>query len=560
MKIQPQKIAGCIAISILFFLFASVSYSANRAWSGLHGTDWSDDNAWGGSTPTAPANDLTTDIARFLGAAAWNARPERYDVNLDEDRSVSGVDFGAATGGHGGFLIDSTVNATLTIGSSGIRSYSMQNSGVTNPRGNGNDFINVNVVAGTSSNQTFIQLLNNGTLTMNGSVNFNIANGKYYTIDVAENATLVSNGAIIINDDTVGTMRLIKDGAGLWEINHDNRATLTKLGGTGGQGDLRFQGGTIAISSNGALGNARITNNPSTDLSEGALYDRALIVTEAGITVDNGGFNFLPGGKGGQTLTIGGNHSSGVSVFDSGIMLLSRAGNTTSEADWATRVTAATGGTVIIHNRIGDASSTLDERSGSIRKVGGGTVIFTNGGNNYSAKGMTYGTIVEEGTLLFNNTSGSGAGETDVLVEAGAGSGGSGAISGSMLLRDGASLLVGYESVGGFSIGGNLTLEGDLTVAYGSIGTLAVGGVLDLGGNTLTFDLSGYSGESFNLVTWEEIVGDATTDVVVTGLNDSLYSLNYGTNGIEVAIPEPATYAALMALAALAFIACRRRR
>src|SRR5207244_2085978 len=77
----------------------------------------------------------------------------------------------------------------------------------------------------------------------------------------------------------------------------------------------------------------------------------------------------------------------------------------------------------------------------SIEKYGAGTQILAPG--LYGANTYNRGTDVNEGTLLVNNTVGSGTGTGDVSVSSGATLGGSGSIDGNTTISSGGHLAPG---------------------------------------------------------------------------------------------------------------------
>jgi hypothetical protein len=133
---------------------------------------------------------------------------------------------------------------------------------------------------------------------------------------------------------------------------------------------------------------------------------------------------------------------------------------------------------------------------GGVIKTGAGTLILTSGANNYSG-----GTFVNEGTLLVNNTSGSGTGRPlnftgtggNVIVNNAGTLGGTGFIVGPTTVNSGGRLDPGVNA-------GTLTITGSYAMTAGSFfdvdlngttaGTqydrLAVNGSVNLGGASLT--------------------------------------------------------------------------
>jgi autotransporter-associated beta strand protein len=206
--------------------------------------------------------------------------------------------------------------------------------------------------------------------------------------------------------------------------------------------------------------------------------------------------------------------------------------------------------------------------------AGNGTgAVILEGANTYSG-----GTVVETGTLLVNNLSGSGTGTGGVTVQSGGTLGGTGTISGATEVKSGGILSAG---VPGASDGvGTLTFGGDLTTRSGSTwlvdlvegvsGTadrVDVGGGLSLTGADLTIQFSGSfePGKVYTIANY----GTSLTGTF-NGLSDGAfvdpgmqYFISYGAlsgpGAITLtAVPEPGTIGILGI--ALSGILLRRRR
>ncbi|WP_415908636.1 beta strand repeat-containing protein [Oleiharenicola sp. Vm1] len=200
-------------------------------------------------------------------------------------------------------------------------------------------------------------------------------------------------------------------------------------------------------------------------------------------------------------------------------------------------------------------------------KQGTGTFELTNA-NTY-----TGGTTVNGGTLLVNNTTGSGVGTGAVTINSGATLGGSGFVDGETTIASGGHIAPGNSP-------GTLTFTNGLTLNDGAVLDFQLGTTSDLirvSGGTLTgpstgavtlnlsdaggftaatyplFDFSGATTNSFDL-------SDFSLGNVIAGYD---YVLAFNGSTLELtatasAIPEPATWAAGLGLVAL--IAVRRRR
>jgi autotransporter-associated beta strand protein len=279
------------------------------------------------------------------------------------------------------------------------------------------------------------------------------------------------------------------------------------------------------------------------------------------ITFSAAGGTFFLGGASlrfdGASNTITQSSSSPESIANT-IDPTGKSGNNTSTI---TLTGAGTGvvtlsGNILIGNGLRDYA---------ISKTGTSTFVLS-GTNTYGG-----GTAVTGGTLLVNNTTGSGTGAGAVTVSnSGTTLGGTGTISGAVTINSGASILGGT----GAAASGTLTLANNLTLNSGSIIELALGpagahSTLARTGGTWSFQ----SNQAFTFINLGATVG--TYNNIITGL-----ASNPGTGGWTItnpgfvgtftfdganidltltAVPEPSTWiAGALALAALAYAQRRR--
>lgn len=197
----------------------------------------------------------------------------------------------------------------------------------------------------------------------------------------------------------------------------------------------------------------------------------------------------------------------------------------------------------------------------TLNKGGAGTLVVT-------AANETTGLVtVEQGTLVVNNTTGSGTGSGNVFVDTGAILAGDGFIAGDVELSG---ILAPGNSIGTLEVGGDVTWNGGAENAWQfELGLDDVSDRLLIGGDFLkgagvefVFDfLSGATTGEFVLVQW-----DGTTDFVAGDF--SYVNLGGGLTGafaiegnqlVFSAVPEPATYASLFGAGVLGFALLRRR-
>lgn len=196
---------------------------------------------------------------------------------------------------------------------------------------------------------------------------------------------------------------------------------------------------------------------------------------------------------------------------------------------------------------------------GSLSKDGLGTLVLS-GNNSY-----TGGTEVRGGTLVGRSANAFGTGSVTVY---GGTLAGSPVIAGS-LFNEGGRLAPGEGSIGTLAVMGNFAQStgGMLGLEFGAGGNdlLTIAGTAFLGGTLDLSFLDGFAGAGlYTLVTAGELLGNFSA-VNLLGLDAQFSaSVTYSAMGVQLdvsAVPEPESYAMLLAgLALIGQIVRRRRR
>jgi autotransporter-associated beta strand protein len=189
--------------------------------------------------------------------------------------------------------------------------------------------------------------------------------------------------------------------------------------------------------------------------------------------------------------------------------------------------------------------------TGGMTKMGSGTfTLARSAGNTYTGT-----TTVSGGTLLVNNSTGSGTGTNSVVVNSGAVLGGTGKISGAVTVNSGGHISPGAAGIESLDVGSvNLVNGSILDFELGTIGGIDTGDLLNvttagglaINGVTLNItDAAGMTGGIYTLIDYAGIynggVNNITFGTVPTGFTYSLIHDTVGTS-IQLEVTAPGDF------------------
>lgn len=482
------------------------------------------------------------DLNTESSASRANFRINGATVNVTGNLNAYGVMLSRASNETSTLFMDAGMLTAQRIGI-GRRQSGFQNAGTGSLEWTG----------GAISNRAGVDMVfNSYDITDNYGFQINLTNAGDKTLSVESgriahvgpNANNFSAPGVIAGTNTSGAYltgtegRLVIAGGGTVRLYQSNSYS----------GQVKIDNGTLTL-----VGGSQTFDGVSGTYS-GSIAPSALEIATAG-TLD------LQNGTG-----LGG---SGTVSFTGGLLRFS----SNSVADLSGRIANSTGAIRIDTgtNTVTFASALASNNTGGLTKTGNGTLVLS-GANAYSGT-----TTVQEGSLIVNNTSGSGTGTGSLTVSSGATLGGSGSIAGDTTV---AGTLLPGNSPGVLDFGGDLTLEGAVVMELNGLtrGTqydgINVGGELAYGGTlTLNFGSTFSEGDSFNLFDFASTTGSFES-ITFTGAYTGALANNAGTwtgtiggqdfsfldsTGNLNVVPEPSTYA-LLVLAAAGLWAVRKRR
>ena len=424
---------NCIRLAALSVLLASSGVFAGSAtWTGGSDSNYATPGNW--SPSGAPTG--APDIATFNN---------NVNTTVNTPATLASVSFLFDTANVGAFTIGTTAT-TLSAGSGWNVS--------TNATITTSQIFNPTVSLGARTGAGGISFSNKSatagqSLTINGDITSlsTVAAGAW-TLRTTDAGTKILNGKIA---DTAGAGLVLRLSGGTNQVNGINT----------------FAGGTLIDgSANVVLGNSSALGTGAVSLAANGATLSAGTSALTGLNDVTNAINFINGNS--YTLAIGGSQSLELA---GSVNLASNAGTTAYSANAAQILNVTNSAVTTISGVVSGNPTTFQS---GLTKSGAGILVLTNA---YTYGGGSQGTAISGGTLLINNTTGSGTGASGVTnVNTGGTFGGNGITSG----------LVAVNSGGTFSPGPSAGATGIFTST--STGNSAL--VLSAGSTTL-FDIAG---------------------------------------------------------------------
>lgn len=575
-----RRIARCLALALpaAFLLWINQNvFAANASWTGLGANgNWTTTGNWNPSVPGAATGTANGDTAAF--AVNLNT-----SVTVDATRNIKNITFNTGAGAFSfssGSLVLTNAGA-ITI-SSGVTNSQTFNSPILLSPTNGAtySFINNSTASGVALNI-------NGTVT--GQAN------ETLTLD----GTNDGNISGIISSSS-GTLSLTKNGTGSWTLSGQNtysgtttlNAGTLKISNTGsttsggtnnalGTSNLSLSGGTLALRNDGAGGTGSGTVN----------YGNNVVLTGTA-TID---VNNVTSGVTNKTLTLGTlslgantlnvTGGNGYSLGLGAVTITAQSGatfNPTSASLTIASITNNGGNANATYTAVLDGTSTGNVVTGVIKDSGGNNnkqAVTKSNTSTWTLTGAnTYrgDTNINGGTLLVNNTTGSGTGTGLVNVNNSGTLGGTGTISNTVTVASGATLNPGNVGAAGSAAAVGTLHTGALTLQSGSFSNFDVAtptsfdklissAAITFGG---TLDVNIASGQTFTAGQTLDLFAGTSESGTFTGIVDGqlvvydgyAFTADYTTTGFNlVAIPEPSTwFAAVLTLLSVGYTQRRK--
>jgi autotransporter-associated beta strand protein len=485
--------------------------------------------AWAGPTGTRQTMTLSTDTP---GAILLNVTGNAATLSW-QGANGNVWDLNNTTNWNNGGVTDSFFNADAVIFDDTSANGNVDITGTVRPRSiivtNSTTAYTVTSTNGLVAGSTTLTKLGSGTLTLNGSNSFS-------------GGTTVSDGTLVVNGSNAA-----------------------------GTGPITLNGGTLTLGA--SIGNAlnvaaASTLNPGGNTLSGAISGGSTLsinitggntFTVAGSMTSFSGTFELGASTG--FLQFNGSLGSSNAVFDLGsgsatlnnlnggvtINLGALTGGTNTTLSGATSASASSTYLIGGNNTTTNFDGRITDGFGptAVTKVGSGTWTLTGTNNNYAG-----GTTVSSGTLLVNNTTGSGLGSGPVGVRSGATLGGSGVIEAPVSLDGGGILAPGGSSVGALTMSGDYLFLNSASVLQYALGTnsdlTVVTSDLTLAGVLNITDAGGFSTGTYTLFTYGgSLATNGSASILTIGTvpdTNLVYTVDISSNGyvnLIVAPPPP---------------------
>ena len=393
------------------------------------------------------------------------------------------------------------------------------------------------------------------TFTNNGVVGANLGGGTLTIQPGGGTADFINNGFLIASNG--GTLALSNASGGTFTNNEFFEAVAGSALNVSAGALTNFSGNTLT--GGGYYVSAASAANPAT-LSFGG---GSIVTNNAAVTLDGPGavfneFNALANNASGGDITLssGHNFTTAGALTNAGSFLVSASALTVSGGlNNSGQMLAAQGGAVTVQGNV--------TNSGEFRVLDGSTLTvqgtLTSPGTLQAGFGAAGGTITATGALTQTASgalSGSGSVTAPTLSLAGS-------------VRPGDNFLGQFvPAVGTLTLNGQVGLLGSTTLVFDLATTAAsdqirVNGALTLDGTLNVNALAGFSAGRYDLLDYTGTLTNNGLDLgtLPTGYS---YALDLGTAGqvdlvVTSVVPEPSTWAAVLAGAGFLVLTLRRR-